>query len=45
MATKGNFRTYRDAKRHAAKLRREFPRMKPIRIVKRDIGWDVITSR
>jgi len=42
--SKGNFKTKRKAENHAAILRREFPRKKPVRVVKRDIGWDVITS-
>ena len=41
---KGNFSTKKKAQAHAAKLRRQFARMKPIRVVKQDVGWDVITT-
>lgn len=40
----GNYKTKKKALNKAAQLRRDFPRMKPIRVVKRDIGWDVIVS-
>lgn len=43
--SKGHYRTKKEAERHAAFLRRNFPRMKPVKVVKRDIGWDVVTSR
>jgi len=41
----GHYKTKRKALNKAAQLRRDFPRLKPIRVVKRDIGWDVVTSR
>lgn len=42
MPTRGNFRTKKQAENHAAKLRRNFPRMKPIRVKKADGGgYDV----
>lgn len=44
MPKQGNFRTKREAENHAAKLRNRFPRMKPIRVVKASVGWDVIVS-
>lgn len=41
---KGNYSTKAKAQAHAAKLRKHFARMKPIRVVKCDVGWDVITT-
>jgi len=45
MERKENFKTKRAAESHAAKLRREWPKMKPVRVVKgRYGGWDVYAS-
>ena len=44
MKKKGHFSTKRKAENQAARLRRNFPEMKPIRIVKVDDRWDVIAS-
>lgn len=43
--SKGNYATKRKAQNKAAQLRRDFPRMKPVKVVKRDIGWDVVTHK
>jgi len=44
MKKKGHFSTRRKAENHAANLRRNFPKMKSIRVVKVDDRWDVIAS-
>ena len=44
MKKKGHFSTKRKAENHAAMLRRNWPGMKPIRVVKVDDRWDVIAS-
>ena len=41
----GNYKTKKKAQAKASQLRRDFPHMKPIKVVKRDIGWDVMASR
>lgn len=41
----GHYKTKKKALNKAAQLRRDFPRLKPVGVVKRDIGWDVVTTR
>ena len=42
MAT-GHYKTKKEAQKKARQLRKDFPRLKPCRVVKQDIGWDVYT--
>jgi len=43
MSKRGNFKSKKAAQSHAARLRREIPRLKPVRVVKVNRGWDVLT--
>lgn len=45
MPTKGHYRTKKEAEKKARQLRRYKLSKRPVRVVKRDIGWDVVTSR
>ena len=42
--SEGYYKTKKKAVNKASQLRRDFPRMKPVRVVKRDVGWDVIAT-
>ena len=45
MPTKGHYRTKKEAEKKARQLREHKLTQRPVRVVKRDIGWDVIVPR